>query len=42
LLWACDALSMSKCLSEKTVWAFRENLTKIGLTEDLFTQFKSR
>jgi len=30
-----------KIPDEKTVWAFRENLTKTGLTEDLFTQFKS-
>ena len=26
---------------EKTVWAFRENLTKTGLAEDLFNEFKS-
>ncbi len=31
---------MSKCRSEKTVWAFRENLTKTGLTEDIFNEFK--
>ncbi len=30
-----------KIPDEKTVWAFRENLTKSGLIEDLFTQFKS-
>jgi IS5 family transposase len=29
-----------KIPDEKTVWAFRENLTKSGLIEDLFTQFK--
>jgi transposase, IS5 family len=30
-----------KIPDEKTVWAFRENLTKTGLTEDLFHEFKS-
>jgi len=30
-----------KIPDEKTVWAFGENHTKTGLTEDLFTQFKS-
>ena len=30
-----------KIPDEKTVWAFREILTKSGLIEDLFTQFKS-
>lgn len=30
-----------KVLDEKTVWAFRENLTKTGLSEDLFCEFKS-
>ena len=30
-----------KIPDEKTVWAFRENLTKTGLTEDLFIQFKN-
>jgi len=30
-----------KVPDEKTVWAFRESLTKSGLIEDLFTQFKS-
>lgn len=30
-----------KVPDEKTVWAFRENLTKTGLTEDLFSEFKS-
>jgi len=29
-----------KVPDEKTVWAFRENLTKIGLTEDIFNEFK--
>jgi IS5 family transposase len=30
-----------KVPDEKTVWAFRENLTKTGLSEDLFNEFKS-
>ena len=30
-----------KIPDEKTVWAFRENLTRSGLIEDLFVQFKS-
>lgn len=30
-----------KVPDEKTVWAFREALTKTGLVEDLFEQFKS-
>ena len=30
-----------KIPDEKTVWAFRENLTKSGLIEDLFVRFKS-
>jgi IS5 family transposase len=30
-----------KVPDEKTVWAFRENLTKTGLEEDLFNEFKS-
>jgi len=30
-----------KVPDEKTVWAFRENLTRTGLTDDLFQQFKS-
>jgi IS5 family transposase len=30
-----------KVPDEKTVWAFRENLTKTGLAEDLFNEFKS-
>ncbi len=30
-----------KIPDEKTVWAFRETLTRTGLIEDLFTQFKS-
>ncbi|MBF0208228.1 MAG: IS5 family transposase, partial [Oligoflexia bacterium] len=29
-----------KIPDEKTVWAFRENITKSGLIEDLFAQFK--
>lgn len=29
-----------KIPDEKTVWAFRENLTRSGLVEDLFAQFK--
>lgn len=31
--------SGDKIPDEKTVWAFRENLTKTGLTEELFNQF---
>jgi len=30
-----------KVPDEKTVWVFRENATKTGLIEDLFSQFKS-
>lgn len=29
-----------KVPDEKTVWAFRENLTKLGLIEDIFAEFK--
>jgi IS5 family transposase len=29
-----------KVPDEKTVWAFRENLTKLGLIEDIFVEFK--
>jgi len=32
--------SGDKVPDEKTVWAFRENLTKSGLVEELFEQFK--
>lgn len=32
--------SGDKIPDEKTVWAFRENITKSGLIEDLFTEFK--
>jgi len=31
---------VSKCRSKKTIWAFRENQTEIGLTEDIFNEFK--
>jgi IS5 family transposase len=31
--------SGDKVPDEKTVWAFRENLTRLGLVEDLFKQF---
>ena len=30
-----------KIPDEKTVWAFRENVTKSGIIDDLFTQFKN-
>ena len=30
-----------KIPDEKTVWAFRENITKLGIIEDLFNQFKN-
>lgn len=35
-----DLSSGDKVPDEKTVWAFREKLTKLALTEDLFDLFR--